>query len=51
MWRGSWRGGVPKGKPISRLFKEEKGTKVILQFLKDRDVGKCSNDISLYDQE
>jgi hypothetical protein len=38
---------ILKAKPISRLFKEEHATKVMLQFLKDIDIGKCSNDISL----
>jgi hypothetical protein len=40
-----WR--IPKAKPISRLFREERVTKVILQFLKDADIGKCSTDIPL----
>jgi hypothetical protein len=43
-----WR--IPKAKPISRLFREERVTKVILQLLKDTDIGKCSTDISLSDE-
>jgi hypothetical protein len=42
-----WR--IPKANPISRLFMEERATKVILQFLKDTDIGKCSTDISFPD--
>jgi hypothetical protein len=42
---------TPNGKPISRLFREERVAKVILQFLKDTDVGKCSTDIPLSDEE
>jgi hypothetical protein len=38
-----WR--IPKAKPISRLFREERVTKVILQFLKDTDTGKYSTDL------
>jgi hypothetical protein len=40
-----WRS--PKAKPMSRLFREERVTKVILQFLKDTDIGKFSTDIPL----
>jgi hypothetical protein len=43
-----WR--IPKTKPISRLFREERVTKMILQFLKDTDIGKCSIDLSLSDE-
>jgi hypothetical protein len=43
-----WR--FPKAKPISRLFRGERVTKVILQFLKDTDIGKCLTDISLSDE-
>jgi hypothetical protein len=44
-----WR--IPKAQPVSRLFREERVTKVILQFLKDTDIGKCSTDIPLSDRD
>jgi hypothetical protein len=43
-----WR--IPKAKPISRLFREERVAKVILQFLKDTGVGKCSTVLPLSDR-
>jgi hypothetical protein len=43
-----WR--IPKAKPISRLFRVERVTEVILQFLKDTDIGNFSTDISLSDE-
>jgi hypothetical protein len=43
-----WR--IQKAKLISGLFSEERVTKVILQFLKDTDIGKRSIDTSLSDE-
>jgi hypothetical protein len=46
--RLGWR--IPKPKQISRLFREEGVTKVILQFLKDTDIGNCPTDLPLSDE-
>jgi hypothetical protein len=40
-----WR--IAKAQPISGLFRDERVAKVILQFLKDTDVGKCLTHIPL----
>jgi hypothetical protein len=39
-----------KGKTDIKIIMEERVTKVILQFLKDTDIGKCSTDIPLSDE-